>query len=151
MRGSCRVWYQQTSYPPGAKHTLPSWIAVRVMYANLATLIETSGVLDAGAFAMVSCGAETLPICVERPREDQNDQTHKDRYEDPHVLNEPTHVLPPDQPAQAPRYTSIPAAHATKGSWHPAFEPLPKRQIHPTQDNAISSYGEKHRRLDLPE
>jgi len=54
-----------------------SLIAVRVMNANLATLIEAPGVLDAGAFAIVLCGAETLLVCVERPRENQHDQTHK--------------------------------------------------------------------------
>jgi hypothetical protein len=72
-----------------------SWIAVRVMNANLATLIETPGVLDAGAFAIVFCGAETLLVCVDRPHEDQNDQTHNHSCEDPHVLNGSSHVLTP--------------------------------------------------------
>ena len=65
------------------------------MNANLATLIETPRVLDAGAFAIVFCGAETLLVSVERPREDQNDQTHKHSCEDQHVLNGSSHVLPP--------------------------------------------------------
>jgi hypothetical protein len=72
------------------------WIAVRVMNANLATLIETPRVLYAGAFAIAFCGVETLLVCVERPGEDQNDQTHKNSCEDPHVLNGSSHVLPLD-------------------------------------------------------
>jgi hypothetical protein len=66
------------------------------MNANLATLIETPGVPDAGAFAIVFCGAETLLVCVEQPREDQNAQTHKHSSEDPNVLNGSSHVLPLD-------------------------------------------------------
>jgi hypothetical protein len=50
---------------------------------------ETPGVLDAGAFAIVVYGAETLLVCVERPREDQPDQTHKHSCKDQHVLNDP--------------------------------------------------------------
>ena len=64
------------------------------MNANLATLIEASRVLDAATFAIVFCGAETLLVCVDRPREDQNDQTHKRSCEHPHVLDGSSHVLP---------------------------------------------------------
>jgi hypothetical protein len=66
--------------------------------ANLATLIETPGVLDAGAFAMVFRGAKTLLVCVERPRGNQNDQTHTPRCQDPHVLKGPSHLLPLGRP-----------------------------------------------------
>jgi hypothetical protein len=82
--------------PVSVRAAVRSWIAVRVMNANLATLIETPGVLDAGAFAIVFCGAETLLVCVERPREDQHDQTHKHSCGDQHVLNGSSHVLPLD-------------------------------------------------------
>ena len=67
-----------------------------MMNANVATLIETPGVLDAGAFAIVLCGAETFLAFVDRPREEQNDQTHYHNTEDPHVLNGSSHVLPLD-------------------------------------------------------
>ena len=66
------------------------------MNANLATLVETPGVLDAGAFAIVFCGAETLLVFVEGPREDQHHQTHKHSCRDQHVLNGSSHVLPLD-------------------------------------------------------
>ena len=89
-----------------------SWIAVRVMNANLATLIETPGVLDAGAFAIVFCGAETLLICVEGPREDENDQTHGHRCEDPHVLDRSSHVRPLDWPVK------VIACHIRKATRH---------------------------------
>jgi hypothetical protein len=35
-----------------------------------------------------------LLVCVERPREDQNDQTHKHSCEDPHVLGGSAHLTP---------------------------------------------------------
>jgi hypothetical protein len=42
--------------------------------ANLATLIETAGVLDAAAFAIVLCSTETLLVGVKRPRKEAYDQ-----------------------------------------------------------------------------
>jgi hypothetical protein len=38
--------------------------------ANLATLVKTSGVLEATALAIVLCGAKSLLIGLERPSED---------------------------------------------------------------------------------
>lgn len=68
------------------------WIVVRVMYANRATLIETPGVLNACAFAVVFCRAKSLLVGVERPREDQNEQTYKQACEDAQVLYGWSHV-----------------------------------------------------------
>ena len=73
-----------------------SWIAVRVINANLATLVETPGVLDAAAFALVLCGAETFLVGVERPREQEYDHAEKHGCEDQYVLRRSSHVVPLD-------------------------------------------------------
>jgi hypothetical protein len=72
-----------------------SWIAVWVIHAYLATLVETSGVLDAVALAIVLCGAETLLVGVERPREEEYDHTEKHGYKDQQVLHRSSHLVPP--------------------------------------------------------
>ena len=86
------------------------------MNANLATLIETPGVLDAGAFAIVFGGAETLLVFVERPCEDQHHQTRKHSCGDQHELNGSSHVLPLDViPAPADPSTILPRLGTRKG------------------------------------
>ena len=50
-----------------------SWIAVWMINANLATLIKTTGILNAAALAIVLCCAETLLVGVKRPLEEGPD------------------------------------------------------------------------------
>jgi hypothetical protein len=61
--------------------------------ANLATLVETPGVLDAAAFAIVLCSAETLLVGAERPREEEYAHTDKHSCEDQYVLHRSSHVV----------------------------------------------------------
>jgi hypothetical protein len=65
-----------------------------VIHANLATLVETPGVLDATAFAIVLCGTETLLVGVERPTEEEHDHTDKHGCNDQYVLHCSPHVVP---------------------------------------------------------
>ena len=74
--------------------------------ANLAALIETPGVLDAAAFAIVLCRAETLLVGVKRPREEEYDHAEKRGCEDRYVLHRSSHVVPLDWSAKALAYIS---------------------------------------------
>ena len=70
-----------------------SGIAIRVRYANLPALIETSGVLNASTFAVVFRGPELLLVCAERPCQYQNDQADKHGYQEKHILDGSPHVI----------------------------------------------------------
>jgi hypothetical protein len=73
---------------------LNSWIAVWMINANLATLVKTTRVLDAAAFAIVLCRLETLLVGVERPREEEEDHAEKEGCEDQYVFHRSSHVVP---------------------------------------------------------
>jgi hypothetical protein len=62
-----------------------------VSNANLTTLLEAPGVLDAAAFAIVLCGAEALLIGMEGPGEQEYGGTDKHGTDNQCVPDESSH------------------------------------------------------------
>jgi hypothetical protein len=61
--------------------------------ANLATLGESAGVLNAAALAVVLCGAEPLLVCVIRVLEECDRQAYKGRHNTQGVFEDSAHSV----------------------------------------------------------
>jgi hypothetical protein len=70
----CTFFFPRVAF---AAATVNSWVAAREVHANLATLHEAPGVLDAAAFAIILCGSQTLLISMESPPEKKQDDANK--------------------------------------------------------------------------